>query len=125
MTARAWFIIDTGASATLINRSMCKYFGIPDYPDYGSSRTQLNGLGGAVELESSRCRIGLGSLSIWHAALRSSELNNLFSFISSREHIPVAGILGSDLLSLYHLSINYGNYTLSYRIGRGLAFTQP
>lgn len=109
-----WFIIDTGASYTIINAEQSKHFGIASSE---SQYRELDGLGGRMSFESLTCRIRIGGLVIDHPALKSEDLNALFNRISYNEKIRISGILGSDILSRYRFSINYGKRTLSYKVG--------
>jgi hypothetical protein len=115
----AWFIVDTGASVTLINKAIIKHFGLSERFDFYEDKTEINGLGGRVGFESFVCKIEIGILTINHAALKSKDLNGLFALISGRENIRITGIIGSDILSQYGISINYENKTLSYKVNQG------
>lgn len=112
----AWFIVDSGASATLINSAVAKHFGISERFNFYESRTEINGLGGTAAFESSFCKIEIGNLVIHHPVLKSRELNGLFQLISSREKLPITGILGSDILLQCGISLNYENKTLMYKV---------
>lgn len=112
----AWFIIDTGASATLVNMSMARYFGLADYADFHRGEMEINGLGGSVSFGASTCKIGIGPLVVRHRVLRSTHLDGLFNTICSSEKISIGGILGTDLLMQYHISVNYDTRTISCRI---------
>lgn len=109
----AWFIIDTGASATIINAALTKYFGITPH---SKQQGELYGLGGTTSFESYLCRIRIGRVTINHPALKSKNLDAFFNHISFAENFEIAGILGSDILSRYKFIINYSNRTLSYKI---------
>jgi hypothetical protein len=111
----AWFIVDTGASVTLLNMAMSEYFNISTYSNFDLDVTEINGLGGAVTFESAICKIGFGQLIINHKVLKSKDLNGLFSHIKRKENIQLAGIIGSDILLRYRMTINYENKTLSYK----------
>jgi hypothetical protein len=112
----AWFIIDTGASATLVNMSMARYFGLTDHTDLQKGELEINGLGGVVSFRASTCKIGIGPLVVRHRVLRSAHLDGLFSTICNSEKISIGGILGTDLLMQYHISVNYDTRTISCRI---------
>jgi hypothetical protein len=108
----AWFVVDTGASTTVLNAALSIHFRLSSY----SNETEINGLGGASLFQTSLCKIELGPLIINHSALKSKGLNQLFSVIGKNENISVAGILGSDILSKYRINVNYETNTVSFKI---------
>jgi hypothetical protein len=116
----AWFIVDTGASATLLNMSLAQYFGISPYRDLHRGDIEINGLGGSMSFESAICKIKIGQLTINHAALKSKDLNGLFAAINKKENMEIAGILGSDILLRCHINVNYDSQTLSFKVKGGL-----
>lgn len=116
----AWFIVDTGASASLVNMAVAQEFNVPNYNNYLAGRREINGLGGRQVFQSVTCKIGLGPITINHAVFKSKDLNGLFDAIRNGENLIVAGILGSDLLSRYHMSLDYAKKTLSYKINNGV-----
>jgi hypothetical protein len=116
----AWFIVDTGASATLLNMSLAQYFGISPYRDLRRGDIEINGLGGSMSFESAICKIKIGQLTIHHAALKSKSLNGLFAAINKKENMEIAGILGSDILLRCHINVNYDSQTLSFKLTSGL-----
>jgi predicted aspartyl protease len=114
---KAWFIIDTGATYTLLNASEASQFGffVREHPLH--RKTEVNGLGGKLILhETFSCRIDLGPLEIKHFPWKSGNINRLSAKILKNEKIRLAGILGSDLLSRYGINVNYDNQTISYRM---------
>jgi hypothetical protein len=111
----AWFIIDTGASATLINKAYTKYYGIPDRGNHFGN-IELNGLGGSLRFQSVVCNLEIGLLKFKQAVFKSNDLNGFFSFIDKSEGISIIGILGSDILSRYNINVNYDTRTISFKI---------
>lgn len=111
----AWFIVDTGASATLINKAHSKYYDIPDQLNY-LQNIELNGLGGSIRFQSIVCSLEIGLLKFKQAVFKSNDLNGFFSFIDNREGISIIGILGSDILSRYNMNVNYDTQTISFKI---------
>lgn len=112
----AWFIVDTGASATLLNMALSQYFGISPYRDRYRGDIEINGLGGSMSFESAICKIKIGQITIHHAALKSKDLNGLFAAINKRENMEIAGILGSDILLRCRINVNYDSQTLSFKL---------
>lgn len=116
----AWFIVDTGASASLVNMAVAGDFGIPDFKNFYVENREINGLGGRRAFESVSCRIGLGPLHIRKEVLKSKDLNGFFDAIRVAESLTIAGILGSDILLRYRMVLDYDNGTISYRITEGM-----
>jgi hypothetical protein len=117
----AWFIIDTGASATLISKAIAKYFGLYNGVNFQKIEREINGLGGSITVESAVYKLQLGELIINHPVLISKDLNALLTVISKTEEITIAGILGSDFLLRYGVIINYANRTVMYSLTDGLS----
>lgn len=116
----AWFIVDTGASASLVNMAVASDFGIPDFKNFYVENMQINGLGGRRAFESVSCRIGLGPLHLRKELLKSKDLNGLFDAIRVAESLTIAGILGSDVLLRYRMVLDYESGTISYRLTNGM-----
>jgi hypothetical protein len=85
------------------------------YPD-GARKTEINGLGGSIVLESTFVKVEIGQLIIRQTALVSKEFHALFSTILRSESYLIGGILGSDILAKYRITINYDNKTITYRL---------
>lgn len=116
---KAWFIIDTGASFTLLNTEEAGNFGffVREHPLH--QKTEVSGLGGKLILhETFSCMIDLGQLEIKHFSWKSGNINQISSRILKNEKIRLAGILGSDLLSRYGINVNYDTQTISYRMAK-------
>lgn len=114
---RAWFIVDTGATITILNAMESKYFGFSVRRNTIGGMTEVSGFSDKLSLSgASSCSIAIGPLVIKHHAWRSQEMNALFVTIGKNEKLRIAGILGSDILAKYKMRVNYDNNTLSYRI---------
>lgn len=112
----AWFIVDTGASVTLLNATEASHFGFSMRNARGEM-LELTGFTDKLTLSAtSFCRLTIGNLKIGPTKYRSHEMSALFTTIESREKMRIAGILGSDILAKYGMNINYESKTLSYRV---------
>lgn len=112
----AWFIVDTGASITLLNATERAYFDVAVY-NSRKETTELSGFTNRIDVSStSVCRIEIGKLQMHHKVYISKDMDGLFAMIEKHEQIRVAGILGSDILAKYLMNVNYGTRTLSYNI---------
>lgn len=113
----AWFIVDTGASITLLNATEATYFGFSMH-QYLRNDTEVSGFLDKLTIsKTSLCTIEIGNLKIEHDVYQSLEMNALFITIGNNERMRIAGILGSDLLARYRMNVNYETRTLSYRVG--------
>jgi predicted aspartyl protease len=110
----AWFIVDTGASATFLNSAYAERYELARRINVNKQR-QLSGIGGNVLFETSVCKIQICHLTIRHPVLHSSQMNKLFDHILENEKIPIAGIIGSDILQQYGMNVNFDNNTLTYK----------
>lgn len=112
----AWFIVDTGASITLLNATERINFDVAIH-NTSHNLKKLSGFSDMIDVTlTSICRIEIGNLVIHHKVYISQEMDRLFSMIEKQEGISIAGILGSDILARYLMNVNYGTRTLSYII---------
>lgn len=115
----AWFIIDTGASVSVLNAGEAKHFGFHVANTVYHPVRSINGLGGRSNVyEVSECDLAIGQLPLKYIAWHSQDMQALFQAIYDNENIRIAGIIGSDVLSKYHIGIHYNKLALSYRSPR-------
>ncbi len=115
----AWFIVDTGASITLLNETEAKYFGF-SMNGHLRTKTELSGFSDQLVLaQTSICRMQIGQLKILQRVYRSVEMNSLFRTIEDGEKLKIGGIIGSDILARYGMNVSYETRTISYRIRKG------
>lgn len=113
---RAWFIIDTGASITLLNAAEAGYYGFSMHESH-NDLTEVRGFSSQLQLsKTSFCNIEIGQLKIGRSVYRSQEMNQLFRIIENEEKLRIAGVLGSDILARYRMNVNYESKTLSFRM---------
>jgi hypothetical protein len=113
---QAWFIVDTGASVSVLNAGEAKHFGFEVANAVHHPGRSINGLGGRSNVYAvMRCDLTIGHLPLKYIAWHSQDMHALFSAIHENEEIRIAGIIGSDVLSKYHISIHYNKLVLSYR----------
>ena len=112
----AWFIVDTGASYSLLNISEMEHFGFSTGIHQKAGRNHVKGLGGKLALyDTFRCEVELGNLAIKYIQWKSGDISELCSTIRQNENIRIAGIIGSDLLLKYGININFEERTLSWK----------
>jgi len=112
----AWFIVDTGASVTLLNATEAQHFGFSMRAVRGEMN-ELTGFADRLTLSAtSFCTLTIGNLKIGQRTYRSHEMNALFAIIENTEKMRIAGILGSDILAKYGMSVDYERKTLSYKV---------
>ena len=112
---RAIFIVDTGASVSVINESEAKHFDFKirhNNPEYAVK--EVIGFGGSATLKIAfNCSIELGSRKINSTVFNSSDMRNLAAIICKAEALPFAGILGADVLYRYRMNIDFGSRTIT------------
>ncbi|MBT1708341.1 retroviral-like aspartic protease family protein [Fulvivirgaceae bacterium PWU5] len=112
----AWFIIDTGASVSVLNAAEARYFGFHVANTVYHEARSINGLGGRSNIyDVSGCDLEIGQLPLKYIAWQGQDMHALFRAIHDNEEIRIAGIIGSDVLSKYRISIHYNKLALSYR----------
>lgn len=112
---RAIFIVDTGASVSVINESEMNYFKFKirsASSEYAG--TEVVGFGGKENLNIVfDCSIEIGSRAINSIVFKSSNMSHLGAIICKTEVLRFAGILGSDILHRYQMNIDFRNGTIT------------
>jgi hypothetical protein len=101
----AYFIIDTGASCSILNQSGSVHYGFAHLAHAGD---QVTGLGGKVDIHQAvNCLVEFGPLKLRHMSFRTKNLDYLTDIIKQQESITIDGIIGSDILNRYGISIDF------------------
>jgi len=103
----ATFIIDTGASVSILNTSEANFYGFEVF-NLPSDAVDVTGFSGVSQIHSAgRCTIELGSLTITHLRLHTRDMHDFSRILYPAGQTRIAGILGSDLLSHYKMKIDF------------------
>jgi hypothetical protein len=109
---RAFFIIDTGASVSLLDESVSDHFG---FKVICRINHQVEGLGGSARLSQAfNYRVQLGTLNIKNIQFHTKNMSDFVAVIRESENIDIAGIIGSDVFDRYKIAIDYRRNTISY-----------
>lgn len=104
-SARGNFIIDTGTSPSILDLGVAKQLGLP------LSRAKLSAIGGEAEVFAATLpEIRLGPV-------QATSLPILVADLSRREHdlkLPIAGILGMDVLGKISFRLDYGKQLIEF-----------
>jgi predicted aspartyl protease len=109
----AYFVIDTGASCTILDESKAEHYGFT----FNSNHTNdhVTALGGEVKINRALdCIIEIGPLKIKNVAFRTKSIDFLIRVIQENEHINLAGIIGSDILNRYSIIIDFKKNFISF-----------
>ena len=109
--AAAYFILDTGASITLLNETLSYEYNFKTIDNKFFSQRHIVGLGGRSaikEVRSAVVRIGPHEIKFINKA---SNLDNLSAYFND-PNIKVAGIIGIDLLNILGGKIDFGDRTI-------------
>lgn len=110
---RAYFIVDTGASCSLLNESASKHFGFKYRP---RSDEHVFGLGGQSKINQAYdYAVELGPVKLYQAIFRTKHLAELAAAIRDNEHLEIAGIIGADVLKRYGMTIDFNTNTIWFR----------
>ncbi|SKC84073.1 Aspartyl protease [Ohtaekwangia koreensis] len=94
----ALFIIDTGASITLLNESLSTLYNFRVVDNKYFARRHIVGLGGRSMIKEVRsATIKIGAIEIKFIN-KASDLDNLTAYFDDRE-VKIAGILGTDVMT--------------------------
>jgi len=112
----AHFIVDTGASISLLNEGEAEYFGFQTRQDELYNEvcvTDLNGTTTANRV--SPCVLELGALTVRSHHFKSRDMVEFSRPFMEQEGIRIGGILGSDLMAFYRLQIDYKNHVILFK----------
>jgi hypothetical protein len=116
---RAYFIIDTGASISMVNESEANHFG---FTCFTMAAQNVVGFGGECRTsEAFNCKVAFGPLVIKGITFRTRPMGDFVNVIQQHENISIAGIIGADVLNRYKIAIDFSNNTLSFQINRKVA----
>ncbi|WP_079685494.1 retropepsin-like aspartic protease family protein [Ohtaekwangia koreensis] len=111
----AFFIIDTGASVSILNESEAAHFGFSVVNYDVQAMTEVMSFNGTSNIgHVNTCILEIGSTAIKYHGFRSKDMREFASILQRDEQIRLAGILGSDLLNRYSMSINFMDKTISF-----------
>jgi hypothetical protein len=109
---RAYFIIDTGASCSILNQSVADRFG---FKYFATLEGSVAGFGGTAKVNQAfNCIIEFGPLRICNVIFHTRHLDDLAAVIQDQEHIDIAGIIGSDIFKRYKIGIDYKTNTITF-----------
>lgn len=108
----AYFIVDTGASCSILNESAAKHFG---FKTIIADNEHLMGLNGAAKIKTAYdYAIKLGPLQIKSLIFRTRKIDELVDVIRNNDRISIAGIIGSDVLKKYQMGIDFRTNKISF-----------
>jgi hypothetical protein len=109
---RAYFIVDTGASISLLNESEAKHFGFGASSETGHT---LVGFSGESKIkEAYNCTVEFGAMTIRGVTFKARCMKDFTAVIHQYESIKISGIIGSDVFDKYRITIDYRNSTISF-----------
>lgn len=109
---RAYFIIDTGASCSILNQSVSDRFG---FKSFVKSDEHVVALEGQARMNHAfNCLVEVGPLRLKNVIFRTKCMDNFVSVIQTHENIEIAGIIGSDIFNRYGIAINFKSNTITF-----------
>jgi hypothetical protein len=107
----AYFIIDTGASCSILDEELATRYGFKLIMQGGHD---VLGLGGQAKLKLIRdCLVEIGPLKF--SNFHSKPLGYLTSVIQEDKAVCISGIIGADVLNRYSLKIDFRNNLLCFK----------
>jgi predicted aspartyl protease len=109
---RAFFIVDTGASCSLLNEQAAHRYGF----QYRSrSDEQVVGLNGQAKISLAfNYDVQIGNVELKQAVFKTRHLAELATIIRANDHIDIAGIIGADILKRYGMVIDFNSNTVCF-----------
>jgi Aspartyl protease len=111
----ALFIIDTGASVSILNAGFATYYGFSVVEEITVQHTATGLEGAALPLGCvGKYTLEVGPLQIRSPRFQSRNLQALSSILFADERVHIAGIFGADVLMQYKMRIDFTNRTISF-----------
>ncbi len=112
---QAYFIVDTGASVSILNETEAEYYGFTVMNADVYATTEVMGFNGSAPTgRVNTCTIEIGDVAIKYGNFRSKNMQDFAYILQKNENIRLAGILGADLMNRYSMSINFMDKTISF-----------
>jgi hypothetical protein len=109
---RAYFIIDTGASCSILNQSVSERFG---FKSYVRDDVHVMALEGKAKMNHAfNCLVEVGPLRLSNVIFRTKCMDSFVSVIREQENIEIAGIIGSDIFNRYGIAINFKSNMITF-----------
>ena len=111
----ARFIIDTGASVSVLNEPDAGYYGFRVIDPFFLADIEVTGFADtSLMKQTANCTLEIGRLKITHLRFKSKNISHLTSLLYRNECVRVAGILGSDMFTQYRMQIDFMNKTITF-----------
>jgi hypothetical protein len=105
----AFFIVDSGASVSVLDDSQSEYFDFSIFP----SDSEAAGYGGIAQFgEASEIDLFIGGKK-FNTDFKTQDLSAIVELIRENDNIDISGIIGSDIMKTYHFIIDYSNLSIS------------
>lgn len=109
----AWFIVDTGAGISIIDRKQAEAFRFRYYPEKGSGK--IHSVGGHSEVSlTSHISVSYKEVSLTRTKFYASDIDALNRFLAKRGK-EILGIVGADFLQRHQAVIDYGENMIYIR----------
>jgi hypothetical protein len=102
---KAYFIIDTGASVSILNDVAADHFG---FRSIAVRNQSVLGLGGQAKLNDAvHAVVEFGPLRLNGITFRTKHMADFVAMIKEIENIEIAGIIGGDVFDRYNITIDF------------------
>lgn len=105
----AFFIVDSGASLSVLDDSQSDYFGFST----SKSNIAAAGYGGVASFGNAYdVKLTIGGKK-FDTDFKSQDLSKIVDLIRENDGVEISGIVGSDIMKNYHFIIDYSDLTIS------------
>lgn len=109
---KAYFIVDTGASVSILNDLVSDHFG---FRSISCREQSVLGLGGQANLKDAiHAVVEVGPLRIKNVTFRTKHMADFVAMIKRDENLEIAGIIGGDVFDLYNITIDFKTNRISF-----------
>lgn len=110
----AYFIVDSGATVTVLNSSDSEQFRFRVEEDLLDG--EAAGYGGKAHfMRASAAKIKTDSgIELWERDIKAQDLSHIVNAVLNNENIRVNGIIGTNILKKYEFVLNFKDNTISF-----------
>jgi hypothetical protein len=109
----AYFIIDSGATVTVLNSNMADEFGFRVEEDLDGEAAGYGGKAHFMKAAAVTIKTDTG-IELWAPDIKAQDLSPIVNAVKNNENVTVSGIIGTNIIKKYEFIINFKDYTINF-----------
>jgi len=109
----AYFIIDSGATVTVLNSTTADDFGFRVEEEYDGEAAGYGGKAHFMKAAAATIKTDTG-IELWAPDIKAQDLSPIVNAVKNNENVTVSGIIGTNIIKKYEFIINFKNNTIDF-----------